>query len=85
MSDVVNDPALVAPNLSLDEPVGRDKATLKQKTRIQATNEAKILEAALDVFSKDGFRGATLDKIKGLSLGNYIPRNHINLWILSLH
>ena len=63
MSDVVNDPAPVAPNLSFDEPVARDKATRKQKTRIQATNEAKILEAALDVFSKDGFRGTTLDRI----------------------
>ena len=35
----------------------------KQKTRIQIHNEAKIMEAALDVFSRDGFRGATLDGI----------------------
>jgi len=39
------------------------KDTGRQKTRIQRNNEAKILDAALEVFSKDGFRGATLDRI----------------------
>ena len=33
------------------------------KTRIQRKNTGVILEAALDVFSAHGFRGATLDQI----------------------
>lgn len=35
----------------------------KKRTRIQAENEEKILDAALDVFSTYGFRGATVDQI----------------------
>lgn len=35
----------------------------KPRTRIQEKNTAVILEAALDVFSQHGFRGATLDQI----------------------
>ena len=35
----------------------------KPRTRIQARNSAAILDAALDVFSQHGFRGATLDQI----------------------
>lgn len=35
----------------------------RPKTRIQRANEAKILEAALAVFSAEGFRAATLDGI----------------------
>ena len=35
----------------------------RPETRIQARNRAAILEAALDVFSAHGFRGATLDQI----------------------
>lgn len=42
------------------DPVARKS---QQKTRIQINNEAKIIESALEVFSKDGFRGATLDDI----------------------
>lgn len=42
------------------DPVARKP---QQKTRIQINNEAKIMEAALEVFSRDGFRGATLDDI----------------------
>ena len=34
-----------------------------RQTRIQRKNNAAILEAALEVFSLQGFRGATLDKI----------------------
>jgi TetR/AcrR family transcriptional regulator len=34
-------------------------------TRIQKKNRAAILEAALDVFSAHGFRGATVDQIAG--------------------
>lgn len=35
----------------------------KPKTRIQRENVERILDAALDVFSQAGFRGATLDRI----------------------
>ncbi|WP_255449593.1 TetR family transcriptional regulator C-terminal domain-containing protein [Shimia ponticola] len=35
----------------------------KPQTRIQRKKHALILDAALDVFSTDGFRGATLDAI----------------------
>ncbi len=37
--------------------------TSVKKTRIQALNQQKILDAALTVFSQFGFRGATLDQI----------------------
>jgi TetR/AcrR family transcriptional regulator len=35
----------------------------RRKTRIQRENRERILEAALDVFSEYGFRGATVDQI----------------------
>jgi len=35
------------------------------RTRIQEKNRARVLEAALEVFSRAGFRGATLDAIAG--------------------
>ncbi len=35
------------------------------QTRIQRKNRRAIMEAALEVFSKHGFRGATLDQIAG--------------------
>jgi len=44
-------------------------------TRIQQRNRARILEAALDVFSQHGYRGATLDQIAesaGLSKPNIL-------------
>ncbi len=44
-------------------------------TRIQARNRAAILDAALDVFSAQGFRGATVDQIAaaaGLSKPNLL-------------
>ena len=44
-------------------------------TRIQKKNRAAILEAALDVFSANGFRGATVDQIAnaaGLSKPNLL-------------
>lgn len=44
-------------------------------TRIQKVNRGKILEAALEVFSAHGFRGATLDQIAaeaGLSKPNVL-------------
>ncbi|MCE8469187.1 TetR family transcriptional regulator, partial [Rhodovulum sulfidophilum] len=45
------------------------------RTRIQRRNREAILEAALDVFSQQGFRGATLDQIArkaGLSKPNLL-------------
>lgn len=47
----------------------------KPRTRIQEKNRAAILQAALDVFSQAGFRGATLDQIAraaGLSKPNLL-------------
>lgn len=44
-------------------------------TRIQAKNRQTILEAALDVFSAQGFRGATIDQVAevaGLSKPNLL-------------
>jgi TetR/AcrR family transcriptional regulator len=44
-------------------------------SRIQQRNRGKILDAALDVFSRHGFRGATLDQIAeaaGLSKPNIL-------------
>ena len=38
-------------------------AKTQRRTRIQEEKEEKILEAALDVFSMHGFRGATIDQI----------------------
>ena len=54
----------------------------KKRTRIQAENEEKILDAALEVFSVFGFRGATIDQIAdkaGMSKPNllyYFRRKH---------
>ena len=50
-------------------------AMTKPRTRIQARNSTTILDAALDVFSQQGFRGATLDQIAdvaGLSKPNLL-------------
>lgn len=47
----------------------------KPKTKIQERNSAAILDAALEVFSQQGFRGATLDEIAdraGLSKPNLL-------------
>lgn len=35
----------------------------QRKTRIQVENQERILDAALEVFSERGFRGATIDQI----------------------
>lgn len=43
--------------------VGAGTHTPKRRTRIQRANEKKILEAALEVFSQNGFRGSTIDQI----------------------
>lgn len=62
----------------------------RPKTRIQQRNTQTILEAALNVFSAQGFRGATLDQIAqaaGLSKPNllyYFPsKEAIHLRLLS--
>ena len=53
-----------------------------ERTRIQAENEERILDAALEVFSRYGFRGATVDQIAekaGMSKPNllyYFRRKH---------
>lgn len=47
----------------------------KPPTRIQARNRERILEAGLDVFSSNGFRGSTVDQIAaraGLSKPNLL-------------
>lgn len=51
------------------------KRASRAPTRIQARNRQVILDAALDVFSASGFRGATLDQIAdvaGLSKPNLL-------------
>lgn len=60
------------------------------RTRIQKKNRGVILDAALDVFSRTGFRGATLDAIArkaGLSKPNllyYFPsKDAIHIALLS--
>lgn len=50
-------------------------ATARPRSRIQQKNRDSILDAALEVFSLHGFRGATLDKIAevaGLSKPNLL-------------
>ena len=39
------------------------RAPARTKTRIQARNEKRILEAARDVFAQYGYHGATIDKV----------------------
>jgi TetR/AcrR family transcriptional regulator len=49
--------------------------TAKKPSRIQLRNRSKIQEAALDVFSTNGYRGSTLDQIAeaaGLSKPNIL-------------
>ncbi|HVX82231.1 MAG TPA: TetR family transcriptional regulator C-terminal domain-containing protein [Devosiaceae bacterium] len=57
-----------------------EKAPTRPRTRIQREKQDRILEAALDIFSTHGFRGATIDQIAeaaGMSKPNllyYFPR-----------
>jgi TetR/AcrR family transcriptional regulator len=57
-------------------PLSRAEAGMNQpRTRIQQKNHEAILDAALDVFSQAGFKGATLDQIAdaaGLSKPNLL-------------
>lgn len=65
-----------------DETATRKRARARAKplTRIQREKRDLILEAALEVFSREGFRGATIDQIAeaaGMSKPNllyYFPR-----------
>ncbi|MGI9370185.1 MAG: TetR family transcriptional regulator C-terminal domain-containing protein [Ruegeria sp.] len=73
----------------------------RSPTRIQKKNKAAILEAALNVFSAHGFRGATVDQIAaeaGLSKPNllyYFPSKEaihaallsglLEVWLAPLH
>ena len=50
------------PETGDDMPIPRAAKT-QRRTRIQEEKEEHILEAALDVFSAHGFRGATIDQI----------------------
>jgi TetR/AcrR family transcriptional regulator len=67
-----------------------DGETEKPRTRIQIRNREAILDAALEVFSQHGFRGATVDMIAaeaGLSKPNllyYFPsKEDIHVTLLS--
>lgn len=59
-----------------------DTEVPKKRTRIQARNEARILAAALNVFSTNGYRGTTVDQIAvraGMSKANvlyYFKKKH---------
>lgn len=55
--------------------MAKQKAAERPLTRIQQKNRQTILDAALDVFSQNGFRGSTLDQIAdvaGLSKPNLL-------------
>jgi TetR/AcrR family transcriptional regulator len=57
------------------EPSQASDMTTRPRTRIQRKNHETILDAALEVFSAQGFRGATLDQIAevaGLSKPNLL-------------
>ena len=62
----------------------------KEPSRIQLRNRRRILDAALDVFSQHGFRGATLDQIAkeaGLSKPNilyyFVAKEEIHVTLLN--
>ena len=64
---------MTAPRLPFDEKPGN--ARNAPRSRIQKRNRQIILDAALEVFSTHGFRGATLDQIAaqaGLSKPNLL-------------
>jgi TetR/AcrR family transcriptional regulator len=58
-----------------EEQVDDESQSTRPQTRIQRRNTKAILDAALEVFSAQGFRGATLDEIAaaaGLSKPNLL-------------
>lgn len=59
----------------VENPQNPRSAATRKRTRIQAEKQELILEAALDVFSRNGFRGSTIDQIAeraGLSKPNLL-------------
>ncbi|WP_321344991.1 TetR family transcriptional regulator C-terminal domain-containing protein [Breoghania sp.] len=53
----------------------RNSGPARKQTRIQTENRDRLLEAALDMFSRSGFRGTTLDQIArqaGMSKSNLL-------------
>ena len=59
------------------------EASTRKPSRIQQRNRKRILDAALEVFSRHGYRGATLDLIAeeaGLSKPNILS---LMLWDFS--
>lgn len=73
-----------------EEEADPAEAGAPRRTRIQQKNREAILDAALDVFSQHGFRGATVDQIAqaaGLSKPNllyYFPsKEAIHIELLS--
>lgn len=61
--------------ISLRTPQHSTEDTPKKRTRIQKQNEARIVHAALDVFSTNGYRGSTVDQIAhtaGMSKANVL-------------
>lgn len=87
--------------MQAEDQVNDEGRARRPRTRIQQRNTTAILEAALEVFSAQGFRGATLDQIAaaaGLSKPNllyYFPSKeaiHLELlrglmddWLAPLH
>ncbi len=60
-------------NLNGDATVSGSSS--RKRTRIQIRNEARIVRAALDVFSSNGYRGSTVDQIAdtaGMSKANVL-------------
>ncbi len=47
----------------MSQPEKSRASNSKRRTRIQQENESRILEAALETFSANGFRGTTIDQI----------------------
>lgn len=78
--------------MSVPQPLQADSARArrtKKRTRIQAVNSERILDAALEVFSAYGFRGATIDQIAdkaGMSKPNlhYYFRRKKDLYVAVL-
>ncbi len=76
-SCLLNSTAIAADHTTIAAKLGKEDTLneAKPRTRIQEKNRALVLEAALEVFSRQGFRGATLDEIAreaGLSKPNLL-------------
>ena len=64
----ITSPLLNSQTSSTEITLQDSRASSTQKrTRIQQENEQKILNSALEVFSKNGFRGSTIDQIAEIS------------------